>query len=91
MYLFTITYYDNSPNMYVKPLTMASDPKQVMLVLAATPAEATAQVPGLIKQDIDEYAHHVPHIGQLCSHVHEGDMARWVDDHAKGDSPNIPR
>jgi len=81
MYWFTILYYDNSPDRYVKPLTMLSDKKQVMLVYAATPQQATQVAEKLIAEDPYEYDHHLPYIGTLYSCVHEDEMARWQADH----------
>jgi hypothetical protein len=84
MYWFTISYYDNSPDMYVKPLVMLSDKKQVMMVYAATPQQATEVAKELIKADegVGEYQHHLPYIGTLFSCAHHDEIARWQADHA---------
>lgn len=79
MYWFTISYYDNSPDMYVKPLVMLSDKKQVMMVYATNPQQATEVAKELIKDDGDvgEYQHHLPYIGKLFSCVHVDEIDRW--------------
>lgn len=82
MYWFTIHYYDNTPEQYYKPLTMLSDKRQVLMVYAATPQQATEVAEKLIAEDPYEYNHHVPHIRLLCSCVHEDEMSRWQADHA---------
>lgn len=78
MYWFIIFYYDNSPEMYVKPLT---NPAGVQLeVYAATPRQAS----DIAEEYMDgcfDYDHHRAHIGHLSSRVRDEDMARWDADH----------
>jgi len=74
MYWFVIFYYDNSPEMYVKPLT---DMAGVQLeVYASTPSQAS-HIAEEYMYDCGKYDHHMAHIGHLSSCVRDEDITKW--------------
>ena len=78
MYWFTILYYENTPEQYVRPVVDSNN--VCLLIYAENPEQSTDIAMQIIAHD-PRYDHHLSKIGILHSCVHEDEITRWITDH----------